>query len=651
MRTRLLSALLGLTIGVAAHAQPLSNAFTYQGRLDSGGSPATGVYDFRFALFDSAAAGAQLGPTLCVDNLSVSAGTFATQLDFGSQFAGQQRFLEIQVRQDTGLNCASSTGFVILSPRQNLTAAPNSLFSVTAANTSQLNAQPASFYLNASNLTAGTLPDARLSTSVDLVNTVQTIAAAKTFTAAPAFTAAGAPFTVTSTTLVTNLNADRLDGLPSTDFVQTTGTQTIAGAKTFSDPTYLNGFVGLGATSPIGLANFVVSQNTLGFGGMYLNTTGPIGSPFYGYAHAGSVTGFHYTDGADSDKWKLYLNGAPRLTVNGQGDVGIGTTSPTNHLTVSQESDTNCFVAINSGSTAAQSSGLRLSDRNTALWTINKNSNNDFTIREVAANADRLFIEQGTGNVGIGTTAPITDLEVRCHADIFGVYAVGDASRDFSEGFTGAGDGPNGAGIYSISSSTTGTGAFGYASSATGTTYGVLGKVVSPNGFGVYAMGRLGASGTKSFQIDHPLDPENKYLNHYCEEGPEPLNIYRGTVTLDEQGRATIDLPAYFSEINKDPSYTLTAVGSPMPALYVSEEVSGNHFSIAGGAPSGKVCWRVEATRNDRFVRTYGAPVEQDKAEKRGTYLQPALYNQPPEKGQFYRPSPAAKEAANATPD
>src|SRR5262249_49618368 len=154
---------------------------------------------------------------------------------------------EISVRQDTGLTCASSTGFVILSPRQNLTAAPNSLFSVNATNTAQLNAQPASFYLNASNLSAGTVPDARLSTSVDLVNTVQTIGAAKTFTAAPAFTAAGAPFSVTSTTLVSNLNADLLDGLNSSSFVQIAGAQTIAGAKTFSGPTYLNGFVGVGA--------------------------------------------------------------------------------------------------------------------------------------------------------------------------------------------------------------------------------------------------------------------------------------------------------------------------------------------------------------------------------------------------------------------
>ena len=36
----------------------------------------------------------------------------------------------------------------------------------------------------------------------------------------------------------------------------------------------------------------------------------------------------------------------------------------------------------------------------------------------------------------------------------------------------------------------------------------------------------MAGSGVKAFRIDHPLDPENKYLLHYCAEGPEPLNVY-----------------------------------------------------------------------------------------------------------------------------
>src|ERR1700692_348210 len=73
--------------------------------------------------------------------------------------------------------------------------------------------------------------------------------------------------------------------------------------------------------------------------------------------------------------------------------------------------------------------------------------------------------------------------------------------------------------------------------------------------YGVFSNGNFGASGTKSFRIDHPSDPLHKFLLHYCSEGPEPLNIYSGNVTTDARGAAWVQLPAYFAEINKEPRY------------------------------------------------------------------------------------------------
>lgn len=55
---------------------------------------------------------------------------------------------------------------------------------------------------------------------------------AKTFTSDVA--TGTSPFTVSSTTVVDNLNADTVDGHHASSFVETTGTQTIAGVKTFS---------------------------------------------------------------------------------------------------------------------------------------------------------------------------------------------------------------------------------------------------------------------------------------------------------------------------------------------------------------------------------------------------------------------------------
>ncbi len=54
------------------------------------------------------------------------------------------------------------------------------------------------------------------------------------FNTAPQFTAAPG-MVVDNANLITNLNADKIDGLHSTGLVQTTGAQTIAGVKTFSD--------------------------------------------------------------------------------------------------------------------------------------------------------------------------------------------------------------------------------------------------------------------------------------------------------------------------------------------------------------------------------------------------------------------------------
>ena len=125
--------LIAFVAATAAWGQtPLTTAVTYQGRLNDGGSVAVGPYDFQFRLFDASIGGTQVGPTLCADNVGVTDGLFTVALDFGDQFAGDERFLDIEVRADTGLDCTNQAGFVSLTPRQALTATPNALFSLNA---------------------------------------------------------------------------------------------------------------------------------------------------------------------------------------------------------------------------------------------------------------------------------------------------------------------------------------------------------------------------------------------------------------------------------------------------------------------------------------------------------------------------------------
>ena len=169
---------------------------------------------------------------------------------------------------------------------------------------------------------------------------------------------------------------------------------------------------------------------------------------------------------------------------------------------------------------------------------------------------------------------------------------------------------------------------------------GVFGQTNNAGtGFGVYSDGNMGTTGTKAFVIDHPLDPENKILKHYCAESPEVLNIYRGNIVLDANGNATVDLPDYFESININFSYQLTAIGAPANGLFVKEEISGSTFKIAGGSSNQKISWVVYAERNDAYLQAYpvAKKVEIDKRQK-GKYIRPELFGKTAEDGMF--PSP-----------
>jgi len=171
---------------------------------------------------------------------------------------------------------------------------------------------------------------------------------------------------------------------------------------------------------------------------------------------------------------------------------------------------------------------------------------------------------------------------------------------------------------------------------------GVYGYAVDTTLYGVFSNGNLGVTGSKSFVIDHPLDPADKYLKHFSIESNEVLNVYRGNVVLDNNGKAEVQLPAYFHAINRNFSYLLTPVGAPAPGLYVEKEIDmQGRFTIAGGRPGQKVSWYVYAERNDPYLQYYpeSRRVEVNKGPKeKGKYLRPELYGQPKDKGLFYQP-------------
>lgn len=119
----ILAAAAATALAPAAFAQG-TTAFTYQGSLTDNGAPASGVYDIRATLFSSTGSVTPIGSSQCFDNVQVTNGIFTIQPNFGDQFDIGSRYIEIAVRNDTGLDCSNSAGFVTLGPRTRLTPTP-----------------------------------------------------------------------------------------------------------------------------------------------------------------------------------------------------------------------------------------------------------------------------------------------------------------------------------------------------------------------------------------------------------------------------------------------------------------------------------------------------------------------------------------------
>ncbi|MEZ5306086.1 MAG: tail fiber domain-containing protein [Pyrinomonadaceae bacterium] len=105
-----------------------TTSFSFQGSLNDGAASADGAYDFEFRLFDANTGGNQLGATATLNSIAVAQGVFSVSLDFGSQFDGSPRFLEISLRP------AGQGAFTTLSPRQAILSNPYAIRSSTAAN-------------------------------------------------------------------------------------------------------------------------------------------------------------------------------------------------------------------------------------------------------------------------------------------------------------------------------------------------------------------------------------------------------------------------------------------------------------------------------------------------------------------------------------
>lgn len=155
-------------------------------------------------------------------------------------------------------------------------------------------------------------------------------------------------------------------------------------------------------------------------------------------------------------------------------------------------------------------------------------------------------------------------------------------------------------------------------------------------GGAVNVVGNL-SKGGGTFKIDHPLDPENKYLYHSFVESPDMMNVYNGNCTTDVNGVATIELPEYFEALNKDFRYQLTTIAS-FSRVMVKEKINNNRFTIQTEQPNIEVSWQVTGIRKDPYAEENRVVPEVEKEdENKGKYLHPKAYKQPQEKFIYFQ--------------
>jgi len=117
-----------------------------------------------------------------------------------------------------------------------------------------------------------------------------------------------------------------------------------------------------------------------------------------------------------------------------------------------------------------------------------------------------------------------------------------------------------------------------------------------------YSSGEVVINSTKTFVIQHPLQPE-QYLVHGCLEGPESGVFYRGTAVVESGAQsARVALPAYVTSLADNFTMSVSRVlteesgcGAVAGAVAASRVDAQGCFWVYG--PAGEYDWVVHGRR------------------------------------------------------
>ena len=376
-----------LSLGPVGLAEPVGTAFTYQGRLIDANNAADGLYDFQFKLFDANIGVNKLGPDVNKAEVDVIDGYFTVELDFGSVYDGNSRWLEIGVRPGA---LDDPCDYSVLIPRQKLTPTPYALYALNGGGGGGGGGISGSGTANTiAKFTSGTaIGDSVIYESSGNVGIGTASPSNMLDVSGGINTAVG--YAIDNRTVLTNPGTGNIFVGDWTGWINTTGSD--------------NTFVGDSA----GGSNETGDRNTfLGNGAGYSNTTGT-GNVFIGYGAGNGVT----------DSYKLYIETFPYDTLIygdfSTGRIGLGTKTPGAKLEVAGQ------VKITGGS-PGNGKVLTSDAAGLATWQTPAGAETDPQVSSATTNSvpkwnGTTLVDSGVydtgGFVGIGTASPTAELEV-----------------------------------------------------------------------------------------------------------------------------------------------------------------------------------------------------------------------------------------------
>jgi len=582
---------------VLASAQQIS---TYQGQLNLGGSPVSGSYDLRFRVYDDATIGVpdvQIGLT-DTRTLSVANGLFTTDLNFGpGVFTGPARWLQIEVRPTGG------GAYTTLTPRQSITATPHAALAYSLALPFAGSGNPTSpggYTMSIQNTSAGGAGIGGFGPIWGVIGHSGTV---------PSW-----PSMITPNGVAGIGEGAGVTGASNSGYG-------VSGASTTGSGGYF--FVPNSSLYTSTALRAVVLGPNAGSAAEFNNTHSLNANPTVRVTNAAVNTGsvaIHATNSAPTSN--AYVIRAEQLSTTGSAiyatTAGTGTG----------------VISISAGGTGVFANGGGPNGTGVEAWGWGTGS----AVRaDGRGGADGIWATS-TNIAGRFSTVQATNTNPTVLAENYSTQASVSAVNGvinittpgvFSAGVRGENRGTGGAGV----------GVYG---SHAGNGYGVYGIASGATGYAGYFQGRVHVTGalTKgsgTFKIDHPLDPEHKFLSHSFVESPDMMNVYNGNIRTDESGVAVVELPAYFEALNRDFRYQLTVIDeSDNDFIFakVLRTVAANRFVIKTSQPDTLVSWQVTGIRQDAFARANPVIPEVEKTEdERGKYLHPEAFGLPASRG------------------